>query len=85
MNTPLIIEHVPVAELPSEWRVKLRAMPSTHVTVRIEEESGTSAGALTNNPLFGLWRDRDDMADVDAYLRRVRSPRHFSGLPGKDD
>ncbi len=24
---------------------------------------------------FGMWADRDDMADVDAYIRELRKPR----------
>ena len=27
------------------------------------------------DPLFGMWRDRQDMADVDAYIRDIRSSR----------
>jgi hypothetical protein len=33
-----------------------------------------TAGAA-DDPLFGMWRDRADMADVDAYVRRVRASR----------
>jgi hypothetical protein len=25
--------------------------------------------------LFGMWRDREDMADVEEYVRRLRAPR----------
>lgn len=28
------------------------------------------------NALFGMWQDRPDMADVAAYVRRMRAPRH---------
>jgi hypothetical protein len=31
--------------------------------------------ATTDNPAFGMWRDREDMADVAAYIRRIRAPR----------
>ena len=34
----IMIEHVPVAELPSAWRAKLARRPDARVTVRIEEE-----------------------------------------------
>ena len=27
------------------------------------------------NPLFGMWRDRDDMADVEACVRKLRARR----------
>ena len=80
----IVFEHVPVAELPLAWREKLT---SAQVTVRIEEEAPVSAqdteapgaaqvaAAFANDPLFGMWRDREDMADVAAYVRRIREPR----------
>jgi hypothetical protein len=75
MNT-IIIEHVPVADLPSAWQEKLHAASATRVTVRIEEETSPQAvSALSDNPLFGMWRDRDDMQDVAAHVRKLRSPR----------
>lgn len=27
------------------------------------------------NPLFGIWRDRDDLEDVDGYVRELRKGR----------
>ncbi len=30
---------------------------------------------VTDDPAFGIWRDRDDMADVPGYLRCIRAPR----------
>lgn len=72
----VVIEHVPVTELPAAWQAKLRAAPATCVTIRIEEES-PSASTLADNPLFGLWRDREDMQDVAAYVRKLRSPRYL--------
>ena len=32
----------------------------------------------TDNPLFGMWRDHEDMADVAGYVRKLRAPR-FNG------
>jgi antitoxin (DNA-binding transcriptional repressor) of toxin-antitoxin stability system len=29
----------------------------------------------TDHPFFGMWRDRKDLADVDAYVRKVRRSR----------
>jgi post-segregation antitoxin (ccd killing protein) len=26
--------------------------------------------------LFGMWRDREDMADVEGYIRKLRAPRY---------
>ncbi len=78
MNT-VIIEHVPVTDLPTAWQEKLHAAPATRVTIRIEEETSPQAvNALSDNPLFGIWRDRDDMLDVAAHVRKLRSPRDLA-------
>lgn len=75
----IVIEHVPLAELPLAWREKLGSMPDGRVTVRIEAEDeqteAQGAAAFANDPLFGMWRDRPDMADVDSYVRDIRAPR----------
>jgi len=76
----VIIEHVDVADLPETWRAKLPAPHGARVTVRIEEESTTqSAGEEADSAvdlLFGIWRDREDMADVEGYVRKLRAPRY---------
>lgn len=36
-----------------------------------DEESRTD----TDLPAFGMWRDRDDLTDVDAYIRELRKGR----------
>lgn len=62
----IVIEHVPVAELPSSWRARLAQSPGAHVTVRIEQEAMQTTVPnqefVTDDPLFGMWRDRDNMA-----------------------
>ncbi len=75
----IVIEHVPVAELPQAWREKLANAANALVTVRIEEEAQVAAPAeafVTDDPAFGIWRDREDMADVAAYVRKLRQPRY---------
>ena len=75
----IVIEHVPVAELPSAWRAKLAQSPNAHVTVRIEEELQSDVPVdefITDDPAFGIWRDRQDMPDVAAYVRKLREPRY---------
>ena len=76
----IVFEHVPVADLPQAWREKLAQPAGARVTVRIEAEEQTAATAaaeafVTDDPAFGIWRDREDMADVEAYVRRIRAPR----------
>ena len=76
----IVIEHVPVAELPPAWRARLARSAAAHVTVRIEEEAQSAAPAaeefVTDDPAFGIWRDREDVADVAAYVRKLRAPRY---------
>jgi len=73
----IVIEHVPVAELPEQWRAKLAQSADTLVTVRIEAEGAgeQAAVAFADDPLFGMWRDREDMADVAGYIRSIRASR----------
>lgn len=83
----VVFEHVSLSELPAAWRSKLpkaRFAHKSHVTVRIEQEmvadapadkAQTDLQALMVNPMFGMWRNRKDMVDVDAYIRAVRTPR----------
>lgn len=78
----LVIEHLEASELPQEWADRLRAKPGQTVTVRIETEPERTASAPTlalaaDDPAFGIWRDRDDMVDVDDYLRKLRAPRYW--------
>jgi len=78
MNS-FVFEHVPVAELPEKWRAKLSRTGSATVTVRIEEEAQQAGQGQTEefaeDLLFGMWRDRDDMADVADYVRKLRASR----------
>ena len=84
----IVFEHVPVTELPPAWRARLAKSTDTHVTVRIEEETqavAVSEEFATDDPLFGMWRDREDMADVAGYVRSIRASRFNSdGMPRKD-
>jgi hypothetical protein len=75
----VVFEHVPVDDLPPAWREKLAKAAGALVTVRIEEEPQAAASAeefVTDDPAFGIWRDREDMADVSAYVRKIRQPRY---------
>ena len=75
----IIIEHVALNELPASWRARIPTMTSARVTVRIEEEVESvelsELDASVDNPLFGMWQDREEMLDVSLYARQLRSPR----------
>lgn len=78
----IVIEHVPVTELPPAWRARFPHSTETHVTVRIEAEARTPEPAdpfITDDPAFGIWRDREEMADVATYVRALRAPRYSRG------
>ena len=79
----VVFEHVKVAELPEDWRRQLAIPADARVTVRIEAEADVAA-ASNNDPLFGMWRDRKDMADVAAYIRGIRASR-FNRDDSSDD
>ena len=83
----IVIEHVPVNELPSAWREKLAQSPNARVTVRIEEEPQSEVPTeefVTDDPAFGIWRDRQDMPDVADHVRKLREPRYGrDGLRGQ--
>jgi hypothetical protein len=73
----VVFEHVKVAELPEAWRSKLAMPADARVTVRIEDEATHDAPAQPSaDPAFGIWRDREDMDDVEAYLRKLRAGRY---------
>ncbi len=77
----VVFEHVKVAELPEAWRNKLAKPADARVTVRIEDEVAQDTPVTTSaqpsaDPAFGIWRDREDMADIEAYLRKLRAPRY---------
>jgi hypothetical protein len=72
----VVIEHVKITELPEAWRGRLALVPGTTVTVRIEAEGSAQAvERATEDPVFGMWHDREDMADVASYIRSIRSSR----------
>ena len=75
----VIIEHVNIADLPKSWRVKLTTLPAGQVTVRIEpEQASANDRKVSADPAFGMWADRADLVDPDAYARQLRKPRYNS-------
>ena len=76
----LVIEHFKASELPQQWAQRLKVLPEQTVTVRIETEATQTTHApetfVTDDPAFGIWRDREDMADVPAFVRQLRAARY---------
>ena len=46
------------------------------VIIPIEEEN-RSKFKIEDHPAFGMWADREDMADPVAYVEKIRQPRVF--------
>ena len=57
--------------------VTYRGRPRARL-VGIKEDSA-SAAEETAWPAFGMWKDRTDMADVAAHVRRLREDRFRAG------
>ena len=47
--------------------------------VSIESEGATTPRDGEEFPAFGMWSDRDDLADVDAHVRGLRKGRGRAG------
>lgn len=85
--TTVVIEYVALSELPAAWRARLPVSPYARVTVRIEGEAAEQEArpALAGNPLFGMWQDREEAADVAKYARRLRAPRYHADGSHRED
>ncbi len=82
----VVFEHVPVAELPAAWQSRLDKRLGATVTVRIEAEAAEAElgdSGRADDPLFGMWRDREDLADVAGYVRAIRADRFSDGASGQ--
>jgi len=53
--------------------VTLRGKPVAKLTTL----NGGKASHVADDPAIGMWADREDMKDVDAWLRKVRKPRYL--------
>jgi antitoxin (DNA-binding transcriptional repressor) of toxin-antitoxin stability system len=51
---------------------KARLMP-----VLASSAAGAGTPSIRNQPIFGLWKDREDLADPAAWVRNLRQPRAF--------
>lgn len=76
----LVIEHFKASELPQQWAQRLKVLPEQTVTVRIETETTQTTqipeSFVTDDPAWGIWRYRENMADVPAFVRQLRAARY---------
>lgn len=53
--------------------VTLRGKPVAKLLALNKERPGR----LADDPAVGMWADREDMKDVHAWLRKIRTPRYL--------
>ena len=41
----------------------------------IEQEKANTDSAAQELPVFGIWKDREELADIKAYIREIRRGR----------
>lgn len=44
-------------------------------------KTGKTLSKFEDDPVFGMWRDREDMADPAAYVRKLRQSRLTKNRP----
>ena len=45
--------------------------------VKSSQRAQRKAARLPDDPAFGMWADREDMKDVHAWLKKIRTPRYL--------
>ncbi len=67
---------------PSRILKKVQQLGSVTVTLRGKPVAKLTALGMkkvmraADHPAFGMWADREDMKDVEAWLRKIRKPRY---------
>ena len=54
--------------------ITYRGKPRARLTSIAQEKSSTEKRSR-DMPVFGMWSDREDMTDVDSYVRKMREGR----------
>ncbi len=78
----MILEHIEKRDIPSEWIKYFDDFLSSTYRITIEPETmrhvaseiGTNK-SWRDMPLFGMWKERDDMTDPAGFVRQLRKPR----------
>ena len=72
----VILEHVKASELPATWRKRIDVGNDEMLTITIAKETPQEEErAAPINNTFGMWADREDIPNVDEYVRALRQPR----------
>ena len=54
--------------------ITYRGKPRARLT-SIEQERTSAANRRRDMPVFGIWEDREELCDVDVYVREIRRGR----------
>ena len=76
----MILEHIHKREIPAKWAELLKDVMSSTYRITIEPEfdaipKASAKKSWRDMPMFGMWKDRDDMNDPANYIRELRKPR----------
>lgn len=79
----IVLDHVKAAELPADWRKRIKAKPGDLVRVTLDKEvpvrsTAAAGGPNAPNGTFGMWADRTDVGDASEYVATLRQPRRAS-------
>jgi len=79
----MILEHVNIDDIPVKWKKLLKDFISSSYKITIESEPKLSKTTTSSNrhkswkdmPMFGMWKDRDDISSPVDYVNQIRKPR----------
>jgi prevent-host-death family protein len=54
--------------------ITYRGKPRARLT-SIEKEKANTGSPAQELPVFGIWKDREELADINAYVREIRRGR----------
>ena len=76
-----ILKHIDRCEIPVKWAKLLEDISSTYrITIEAESTFNEISKADVKKswkdmPMFGMWKDRNDMRDPADYVEKLRKPR----------
>ena len=74
----IVLEGVKTADLPADWKKRIKAKPNETVRVTIDREIPAAQPLRQTKPnhTFGMWADRKDIGDAGEYVRALRQARN---------
>ena len=77
-----IFPHVRTDQLPKEWIREFHTRQGERFNVVVmseipEPNTPKPKARWADQAFFGMWKDREDIADVEGYIRNLRKPRHL--------